>query len=98
MNVTLNKKLMKHMKANNLKDIIIYTTMSNTWCGSFLNISARFADQDEQLQDAEYHKIETEIGNVFLQKKGMYYAHEVRLGFRKLLWMPGITVAGVELA
>ena len=30
MNVTLNKKLMKHMKANNLKDIIIYTTMSNT--------------------------------------------------------------------
>ena len=30
MNVTLNKKLIKHMKENNLKDIIVYAAMCNT--------------------------------------------------------------------
>ena len=98
MNVTLNKKLIKHMKENNLKDIIVYAAMCNTWSGSFLNISARFADQGEELKSGNYYKVETELGNVYLQKHGLYYAEDVRLGFRKLLWMPGITVAGAQLA
>lgn len=60
-----------------------------------MEISARFADQGENLEDKGYKRVSSEKGDVYLPTRGLNYKDTVTLGFEKFLWMPKITVDGV---
>ncbi len=62
-----------------------------------MEVLARFANEDEILQENEYQEADSELGKVYLPVRGMKYAETVKFGLIKFLWMSKITVSGVSL-
>ncbi len=60
-----------------------------------MDISARFADKTFSPDPSQYSTEITDIGKVYLPKRGVSYAKEVKLSLLKVLWMKKITVTGV---
>lgn len=61
-----------------------------------MEISARFADQGENLENKGYKRVSSEKGDVYFPVNGLNYRDTVTLGLTKFLWMPKITVDGVS--
>lgn len=61
-----------------------------------MEVSARFAEKNESLDEKQYHIVPNDIGKVYLPTKGITYADILTFGLTKFLWMPRVTVRGAK--
>lgn len=64
-----------------------------------MNISARFAGEGEkeELMANGFRSIPTEKGELFVPKRGVSVAENIRLGLVRFLWGARITIRGVAV-
>ncbi|MBA4698535.1 MAG: hypothetical protein H2212_03805 [Ruminococcus sp.] len=62
-----------------------------------MEILARFANKDEKLEKKGYDKFASELGEVYLPQNGIGYSDTIKFGISKFLWMPRITIEGVNM-
>ena len=96
MKVILEDKLKDYMNEKDLKDIVVYPEVCNTWGGSYIEVLARFANKGEKLEEKGYKKVSSEMGDVYLPAGSLKYKDTITFGMSKFLWMPRVTVGGVS--
>jgi len=97
MKVVLDEKIKAHMKENGISDIVVETAKRGCWSGSYTDIFARFANEDERndLDRSGFRKESTELGNVYFDPGVKFIGEEVKLSLRNYLWTKAITFRGV---
>ena len=95
MTFVINDKLKEFMASEGYKNIFLYADMCNTWGGTALSVLARFVDEEEVPVEI-CDKFETEVGNVFVSKKGIKCEDTVTLGFSNFMGQERVTVVGAE--
>ncbi|MGC4018459.1 MAG: hypothetical protein QM793_04000 [Muricomes sp.] len=63
-----------------------------------MEVLARFANEDEKLDESRYEEVTTELGQVYLPQRGIAYSDTIKLGISKFLWMPRIIIEGANVA
>ncbi len=64
--------------------------------GSYIEVSARFAEENEQLDHELYNVLDTEVGKLYLPRKGVSFGDKIVLGQWKFLWRNGVQIYGVK--
>ena len=95
MTFVINDKLKEFMAAEGHSAIFVYADMCNTWGGTSLSVLARFVDEEEVPVEI-CDKFETEVGNVYVSKKGIKCEDTVTLGFSNFMGQERVTVIGAE--
>ena len=98
MKVVLEERLQSYMKEKDLHNIVVETVTCKSWSGSYVDISARFADSEEaqEVKAKKYEQVSTDIGEV-LVAPGFVSAPTVKLGLSHFLWHKMITVDGLHV-
>lgn len=66
--------------------------------GPSVEVLARFAAENEELDVDKYNVLDTEIGKLYLPRNSVKYGDNIGLGRWKFLWMDGVQVYGVKPA
>lgn len=66
--------------------------------GSFVEVAARFAAENEKLDEAHYNVMDTEVGKLYVPRNSVSIGDKIGLGLRKFLWMDGVQVFGIRPA
>lgn len=61
-----------------------------------MEVSARFAAENEELHDEYYNVMNTEVGKLYLPRNSVKFGDKIILGRWKFLWMDGIQIYGVK--
>ena len=99
MKAVIDKKLRDYMENKKLKNIVLFKETCNTWGGSYEDIAARFADEEEkeELKASGFKSIPTETGELFVPERGISVSENIKLGLVKFLWGTRITIKGVAV-
>ena len=97
MNIVVTEKLKKYMAHENAHDIILQISTCNTWAGVSLSVVARFAAEDEKVDEKDFQKYEVDSANVYIPKVGVGVKDTLTLSFSNFMWIPRITVDGAEI-
>jgi len=99
MKIRLENKLQNYMNENGHKDLVVYVTACNTWGGPVKNVSARFAEGNEELLlNMGYETTETELGQLYYHPNQVIMSDSPQLSLGKFLWMPVIRMRGIRAA
>ncbi len=61
-----------------------------------MEVSARFAAENEELKEENYNVLDTEVGKLYLPRSSVKFGDKIALGRWKFLWMDGIQIYGVK--
>lgn len=61
-----------------------------------MEVSARFAAENEELHEEYYNVMDTEVGKLYLPRNSVSYGDHIVLRHWKFLWMDGIQIHGVK--
>lgn len=95
MKIQLDERLQAYMKEKKQHNILISSTLCNTWGGPSYAISARFVDPKEtqMLKEQNYLSIPHKDGEILLQQEPLSADETVRLGLSR--FFKQITVEGI---
>jgi len=97
MKINLEYKLQNYMNENGHKDLVLYVTTCNTWGGVSKDVTARFAEGDEELLlNMGYETTETDLGKLYYNPKHVLMNENPQLGLGKFFWFPVIKIKGIR--
>lgn len=98
MSIILSEKMKKYMQEKSLSNIVVDVVKKSCWTGSFTDITARFADTNEEkkLFEDDFESYDTELGKVFFAPEVQVIAPTVNFELSKVFWKEMITVEGVR--
>ncbi|MCR5088495.1 MAG: hypothetical protein K6C08_03150 [Oscillospiraceae bacterium] len=61
-----------------------------------MEVSARFADKNEVLNEQQYNVMDTEVGKLYLPRDSVYFGEKIGLAHWSFLWINGVCIYGVK--
>ena len=61
-----------------------------------MEVSARFAAENEELNEDYYYVLDTETGKLYLPRSSVTFGDKIALRHWKFLWMNSVRIYGVK--